>query len=339
MEDTKHSQTVIFKKSPHIIGSYSIVGPKEGKGNLTKYFDYVIQDDFFGEDTYEKAERKMIEEAVNGAINKAKIAYGDVKLLLSGDLLNQIISSSYAARSFNIPYVGIFGACSTMAESIALGACLVDGGYFDTVACSTSSHFSTAERQFRTPLELGNQRPPTAQWTVTGAGCSIISDKGHGPRIKSATFGKVTDYGINDVNNMGAAMAPAAMNTLIALFNDTNTKPEDYDLIVSGDLGKLGSEILIDLMEEKGYKLGLNYKDCGQIIFKRRQNVLMGGSGCGCSASVLNSFILKKMNEGVYKKVIFMATGALLSTTSCQQGDTVPGIAHAIVIEGDSEDE
>ena len=277
----------------------------------------------------------MIEQSLRGAVENAGIKFGDVRLFLSGDLLNQIISSSYAARSFDIPYVGVFGACSTMAESLALGACLVDGGHFDTVACATSSHFSTAERQFRFPLELGNQRPPTSQWTVTGSGSTILSCKGHGPRITCATFGKVTDYGINDVNNMGAAMAPAAMNTLIAHFKDTKTKPEDYDLILSGDLGKLGSEILIDLMEDHGYKLGLNYKDCGQMIFKRNQNVLMGGSGCGCSATVLNSIILDKIIKGEYKKVLFMATGALLSTTSSQQGESIPGIAHAIVIEGE----
>lgn len=335
MERKRKQQTVFFKKKPIIIGHYSVVGPKEGKGPLRDYFSEIAEDDFFEQETYEKAERVMIEKALKGAVDNANIRFDDVRLFLAGDLLNQIISSSYAARSIDIPYVGVFGACSTMAESLALGACLVDGEHFDTVACATSSHFSTAERQFRYPLELGNQRPPTSQWTVTGAGATILSCKGHGPRITCATFGKVTDYGINDVNNMGAAMAPAAMNTLLAHFYDTKTTPEDYDLILSGDLGKLGSEILIDLMEDHGYKLGLNYKDCGQIIFKRNQNVLMGGSGCGCSASVLNSIILKRLISGEYKKILFMATGALLSTTSCQQGDTVPGIAHAIVIEGD----
>lgn len=335
MERKRGNQTVFFKNKPIIIGNYSIVGPKEGKGPLRDYFSKIEEDDLFGQKTYEKAERTMIEQSLRGAVENAGIKFGDVKLFLSGDLLNQIISSSYAARSFDIPYVGVFGACSTMAESLALGACLVDGGLFDTVACATSSHFSTAERQFRFPLELGNQRPPTSQWTVTGSGSTILSCKGHGPRITCATFGKVTDYGINDVNNMGAAMAPAAMNTLIAHFKDTNTKPEDYDLILSGDLGKLGSEILIDLMEDHGYKLGLNYKDCGQIIFKRNQNVLMGGSGCGCSATVFNSIILDKIKKGEYKKVLFMATGALLSTTSSQQGESIPGIAHAVVIEGE----
>lgn len=335
MERKRGNQTVFFKNKPIIIGNYSIVGPKEGKGPLRDYFSKIEEDDLFGQKTYEKAERTMIEQSLRGAVENAGIKFGDVKLFLSGDLLNQIISSSYAARSFDIPYVGVFGACSTMAESLALGACLVDGGLFDTVACATSSHFSTAERQFRFPLELGNQRPPTSQWTVTGSGSTILSCKGHGPKITCATFGKVTDYGINDVNNMGAAMAPAAMNTLIAHFKDTNTKPEDYDLILSGDLGKLGSEILIDLMEDHGYKLGLNYKDCGQIIFKRNQNVLMGGSGCGCSATVFNSIILDKIKKGEYKKVLFMATGALLSTTSSQQGESIPGIAHAVVIEGE----
>ena len=335
MKRKRGNQTVFFKNKPIIIGNYSIVGPKEGKGPLRDYFSKIEEDDLFGQKTYEKAERTMIEQSLRGAVENAGIKFGDVRLFLSGDLLNQIISSSYAARSFDIPYVGVFGACSTMAESLALGACLVDGGLFDTVACATSSHFSTAERQFRFPLELGNQRPPTSQWTVTGSGSPILSCKGHGPRITCATFGKVTDYGINDVNNMGAAMAPAAMNTLIAHFKDTNTKPEDYDLILSGDLGKLGSEILIDLMEDHGYKLGLNYKDCGQIIFKRNQNVLMGGSGCGCSATVFNSIILDKIKKGEYKKVLFMATGALLSTTSSQQGESIPGIAHAVVIEGE----
>ena len=335
MERKRGNQTVFLKNKPIIIGNYSIVGPKEGKGPLRDYFSKIEEDDLFGQKTYEKAERTMIEQSLRGAVENAGIKFGDVRLFLSGDLLNQIISSSYAARSFDIPYVGVFGACSTMAESLALGACLVDGGLFDTVACATSSHFSTAERQFRFPLELGNQRPPTSQWTVTGSGSTILSCKGHGPRITCATFGKVTDYGINDVNNMGAAMAPAAMNTLIAHFKDTNTMPEDYDLILSGDLGKLGSEILIDLMEDHGYKLGLNYKDCGQIIFKRNQNVLMGGSGCGCSATVFNSIILDKIKKGEYKKVLFMATGALLSTTSSQQGESIPGIAHAVVIEGE----
>ena len=331
----RENQTIHFKNKPIIIGNYSIVGPKEGEGPFGEYFDYVMKKDDFNEKTYEKAERKMIEHAVMGAVTKAKLTPNQIDMFLAGDLLNQIISSSYAARQFDMTYIGVFGACSTMAESLALGACFVDAGHFNNVACATVSHFSTAERQFRYPLELGNQRPPTAQWTVTGSGCSILSNEGTGPRITAATFGKVTDYGICDVNNMGAAMAPAAMNTMIAHFKDTNTTPQDYDLIVTGDLGKLGVEILIDLMEENGYKLGINYCDCGQLIFDRSQSVLMGGSGCGCSASMLNGFIMEKIRQGEYKKVLFIATGALLSTLSCQQGDSIPCIAHAVVIENE----
>lgn len=327
------NQTVFFKNKPRIIGSYSIVGPKEGLGSLKNYFDYIMKNDLYGEKTYEKAERKMVEQAVMGAIGNAGLKTKDLQLFISGDLLNQIITSSFAARAFDVPYLGLFGACSTMAESLAVGACMVNSGYFDNIACATASHFSTAERQFRYPLELGNQRPPTSQWTVTGAGCSIIGKNGNGPYISSATFGKVTDFGISDVNNMGSVMAPSCASTMLAHFKDTNTTPDDYDLIITGDLGKLGSEILIDLMEDYGYKLGTNYNDCGQIIFNGKQSVLMGGSGCGCSASVLNSYVLQKIKTKEYKKVLFVATGALLSTTSSQQGDTIPGISHAVVIE------
>lgn len=332
MKNTK-SQTIFFNKKPHIISNYAIVGPKEGLGSLKEYFDYIMKDDLFGEKTYEKAERKMVEQAVIGAVTKANLTPDDLSLFISGDLLNQIVTSSFAARAFDVPYIGLFGACSTMAESLAIGASLVNSGYFDNVACTTASHFSTAERQFRYPLELGNQRPPTSQWTVTGSGCCILSQNGDGPVITSATFGKVTDFGINDVNNMGSVMAPGCASTLIAHFGDTKTTPQDYDLILTGDLGKLGSEILIDLMEDHGYKLGTNYNDCGQIIYNGKQSVLMGGSGCGCSASVLCSYILEKIRRKEYKKVLFVATGALLSSTSTQQGDTIPGIAHAVVIE------
>lgn len=328
------TQTVIFKNKPVITGHYSIVGPKEGQGNFGPYFDYIMKDDCFGEDSYEKAERKMIEQAITGAIQSAKIKPSSVNLMLAGDLLNQIISSSYAARQFDFSYLGLFGACSTMSETLAVGASLIDGGHFENIVCTTASHFSTAERQFRFPLELGNQRPPTSQWTVTGAGATVLSKHGKGPVISAATFGKVMDWGVVDVNDMGAAMAPAAMDTMLAHFRDTKTTPDDYDLIVTGDLGKLGSEVLIDLMEDQGIKLGLNYNDCGQMYFTRQQATLSGGSGCGCSATVLNSFIIKKLIEGKYKKVLFMPTGALLSTTATQQGDTIPGICHAVVIEG-----
>ena len=326
-------QTVFFKNRPVIIGSYSIVGPKEGKGNFGPYFNYVMKDDSFGEKSYEKAEKKMLHSAIVGAIQDANCKASDINLLLAGDLLNQIISSSYAARNFDIAFFGLFGACSTMSESIAVGASFIDGKEFDKIVCSTGSHFCTAERQFRFPLELGNQRPPTSQWTVTGAGACVIAQEGVGPSVTMATFGKVVDWGINDVNDMGAAMAPAAMDTMLAHFTDSNTTPNDYDLIVTGDLGKLGSEILIDLMEDNGIKLGLNYNDCGQMYYTRSQNTFSGGSGCGCSATVLNSFIMHKLRNGDLQRVLFMPTGALMSTTATQQGETIPGICHAIVLE------
>ncbi len=329
------SQTIIFKNKPVIIGSYSIVGPKEGKGNFGPYFDYVMKDDSFGEKSYEKAEKKMLESAIVGAIEDAKIKPKDVQLILAGDLLNQIISSSYAARNFDVSFFGLFGACSTMAESLAVGSSFIDSKHFQKVVCATGSHFSSAERQFRFPLELGNQRPPTSQWTVTGAGATVLSSTGKGPKISMATIGKVVDYGVIDVNDMGAAMAPSAMDTMLAHFRDTNTVPDDYDMIVTGDLGKFGSEILIDLMEHNGIKLGLNYNDCGQMYFTRNQNTLSGGSGCGCSATVLNSYIIRKLRTGELKKVLFMPTGALMSTTAAQQGESIPGVCHAIVIESD----
>lgn len=329
-------QTIIFNNKPKIISNYSVVGEKEGNGPFKDYFHYILDDDLFGEKSFEHAERKILEFAISNAIKEAKLTINDVDLIVGGDLLNQIISTSFAARHFDRPFLGIYGACSTMAESLAVGATFVDGEYFNNVVCASGTHFSTAERQYRFPLELGNQRPPTSQWTVTGAGSSVLSLHDNGHSITKATLGKVTDYGIKDVNNMGAAMAPAAMSTLISHFKDTKTTPDDYDLIITGDLGKLGSEILMDLMEHNGWKLGKNYNDCGQMIFSDEQKTYQGGSGCGCSATVFNSFILKKMNEGVFNNVLFAATGALLSTLSSQQGDSIPGICHAVVIERDN---
>ena len=326
------SQTIEFTNCPGIIGNYTIVGEKEGEGNFKDYFDYVLNDDTFGEKSYELAERKLLEHSIINAIDRSGLKISDVDLLISGDLLNQIISSSFAAREYGFTFLGLYGACSTMAEAIAVGATFVDGGYFNNVACATGSHFSSAERQYRFPLELGNQRPPVSQWTVTGAGCMVLSNKKSDKYVANATLGKVVDYGINDVNNMGAAMAPAAMSTLIAHFEDTKTNPDDYDLILTGDLGKLGSEILLDLMEHNGYKLKDNYNDCGQMLYNNNQKTYQGGSGAGCSAVVLNSYVMQKMNENKYKKVLFCATGALLSTLSSQQGETIPGICHAVEI-------
>lgn len=333
MSKKQGSQTVVFTNKPSVLSYCAIAGLKEGQGNFKDYFDIILEDDLFGEKTFEHSERKIFTEAVRGAVKKGKLDVSQLDVLVSGDLLNQIITSSYTARELSIPYLGLYGACSTMAESLAVGALLIDSGSMSHVACCTGSHFSSAERQYRFPLELGNQRPPTSQWTVTGSGCTILAHDSSKIRITSATFGKVVDYGIADVNNMGAAMAPAAMDTLIAHFRDTNTKPKDYDLILTGDLGKLGSEILMDLMEREGYKLGVNYSDCGQMMYNDTQKTFQGGSGAGCSAIVLNSYVFKKMEEGVYKKVLFCATGALLSTLSSQQGDTIPGICHLVHLE------
>lgn len=327
------NQTIKFSKAPKMIGTYAIAGVKEGQGNFGQYYDYVLKDDDFGEKKFEHSERKMIEHSIVNAIKKANLKESDIDMLLSGDLLNQIISSSFSARQINTTFLGLYGACSTMAETLAVGSCFIDGLYFNNVVCSTGSHFATAERQYRFPLELGNQRPPTSQWTVTGAGSSILSLTGKGNIISSATFGKVTDYNVKDVNNMGAAMAPAAMSTLISHFNDTNTTPEDYDLILTGDLGNLGSELLRDLMDSKGYKLNDNYNDCGKMMFKPEQKTMQGASGAGCSAIVVNSYITQQLKKGKLKKVLFAATGALLSSTSSQQGDSIPSICHAVVIE------
>lgn len=327
------TNTVVFKNKPRIASTYAIVGKKEGEGPFKDYYDYILNDDLCGQKSYELAERQILERAIFGAIDKGQVDIKDIDFLIGGDLLNQITSSSFSARHFETPFIGLYGACSTMSESLAIGACLIDGGYARKTICATVSHFSTAEKQYRFPLELGDQRPPVSQWTVTGSGATILSSSGKGNYISMATFGKVTDYGITDANNMGAAMAPAASETLINHFLDTKRKPDDYDLIVTGDLGKLGSEILRDLMEHRGYKLGENYCDCGQMIYNRDQRTFQGGSGAGCSASILNAYINKQIENGKYKRVLFMATGALLSPVSTQQGESIPGIAHAIVIE------
>lgn len=330
-------QTVFLQNKPRFISNYSVVGPKEGKGPMGRYFDEILETDMLNQKTFEHAEQKLMEKAVFGAINKSGLKCNEIDMFLSGDLLNQIISSTFTAKQFDTTFIGLFGACSTMTESLALGSCLVDGGYVNNVLCSTCSHFASAERQFRNPLELGTQRPPTSQWTVTASGASILSLDGEktDPYIECVTFGKVTDFGVSDVNNMGAAMAPAAMDTLVAHFQETGRKPEDYDYIFTGDLGKLGAEILIDLMEHKGIKLGVNYCDCGNMIFDNEQKTFMGGSGCGCSASILNSFVMDKFRKKEIKSVLFLSTGALLSPLSSQQGDTIPSIAHAISIRRD----
>lgn len=328
------SQTIKFQKPPVVISAASIVGPKEGEGPLGEYFDRVLDDDLFEEGSWEKAESKMIREAIVLLANKAGIKIPDIQYMLGGDLLNQLIATTFAARALEIPFIGLYGACSTMAESLALGGILIDGGYADRVVATTSSHFSSAERQFRFPLELGNQRSLTAQWTVTGSGAALLAEKGEGPKITYVTTGKVIDYGIVDVNNMGAAMAPAAAATIIAHFLDTGLKPQDYDLIITGDLGIYGGEIAVELVKNQGFDIRKNYSDCGIEIYDgKKQDTHAGGSGCGCSAVVFCGYLYKLLLEKKYKKILLVSTGALFSPTSLQQGESIPSIAHAVAIE------
>lgn len=326
-------QTFFLDSPVYIVGSSTIAGAKEKEGPIGKYLAHTVADDSLGEDSYEKAERLMMEETIFNAIKDANIDEKDVDLLVGGDLLNQLVTTNYTARSFDIPFVGVYGACSTFAESLGIGACMLEAGYGNYIACTTGSHFSTSERQFRFPLELGNQRQTYSQWTVTGMGCAVLSKTGGGPKIVGVCFGKVTDYGISDIANMGAAMAPAVAENLYNFFKETGTSPTDYDLIATGDLGKLGSDILKDLLYARGYTLGKNYIDCGHAIYGVDQKTFQGGSGAGCSATVFNSYIMQKMRDGTYKKVLFIATGALMSTTTNQQGDTIPTIAHTIILE------
>lgn len=334
-------QTIYFKNQPRIIAVSTVAGTKECEGIIGRYVETALTDDMYGESTYEKAECKMLSSVIDGAISNAGFHHGDVDILVSGDLLNQIISASFAARDICVPFLGVYGACSTMAESLLVSAAFVDGGYAKRAVAATGSHFASAERQYRYPLELGTTRPPQSQWTVTGAGAAFVADeetarektKDDGVRITAATIGTVVDFGITDVNNMGAAMAPAAADTILSHFRNTGESPEDYDLIVTGDLGALGSRILKDLTWEKGLNISANHVDCGEIIYNVIEEEFQGGSGAGCSAVVLNSYLHAKMMSGAFHKILFAATGALLSTVSSGQGESIPCITHAVVLE------
>ena len=332
-------QTMQYKTPPYVVSSAAVVGDVEGQGPLGSYFDQVLEDDMWGEESWEKAERKMFEQSVRKVAYKTKLELSEVDCLLGDDLLNQIISANFAARELNIPFLGLYGACSTMAESLLIGGMLMDTGFAKRAACVAASHFSTAERQYRMPLEMGVQPAPTTQRTATGAGCSILSDQllqnaqYRRVRVTHGTIGRVVDLGITDAANMGAAMAPAAADTLLTHFKDTGRSLRDYDLIVTGDLGSFGSDMFKSLCEDAGVRLGDRHQDCGNMIFHEAQKVVCGGSGCGCSASVLNGYLLKRIKEGDFSRVLFIATGALMSTTSGMQNDSIPGIAHAVVLE------
>lgn len=325
-------RTIFFKNKPTIIATSSIAGPKESEGSISSYIETKLSDDMYDEQTFEKAESRMLYTVIKNSIINAKKEQKDLDVIVAGDLLNQIIASTFAARNFCTGYVGVYNACATFSEALTIGAMMIDGGYYNNVVCATSSHFSSAERQYRYPLELGCTRPPQSQWTVTGAGASFISSSGDGPKILSATVGKVVDFGVIDANNMGAAMAAAAADTICTNFNDNDYSPDYYDLIVTGDLGALGSRILKDLTWEKGFDIEKQHVDCGELVYNICEDEYQGGSGAGCSSLVFNSYLYSKLKDKQYKRILLVATGALLSSVSAQQGDSIPGIAHAVEI-------
>lgn len=326
--------TIVFKTPVNIQSMASIVGPKEGKSNLAGWFDVVVDDDMFGEMTPEKAERRFQTEAVNLAMDKLSLEYDSVDYFLAGDLLNQIITSSITASIIQVPFIGLYGACSTSALSLGMGCCMVDGGFAERVVCATSSHYQCAERQFRYPIELNVQRKLTSQYTVTGSGAAVIGKKEGFAKVTHFTVGRAIDMGIKDANIMGPAMAPAAADTLARHLNDTNRRPEDYDYIVTGDLGSVGGDIFKELSKRNGYALDdKKYIDCGTFIFKGDKTVGSGGSGCGCSGSVLCSYFAKRFEMKEISRILLIATGALFSPISALQSGTISGIGNAVAIE------
>lgn len=329
-----------FKETPFILGAASIVGTKEGDGPLGDYFDMVSNDDRFGENTWETAESTLQKEVLALAMGKSKVDKKDIRYLFAGDLLGQSMATYFGLKGYDIPLFVVYGACSTCGESLALASMTVAGGFADCVATVTSSHFGSAEKQFRFPLEYANQRPVSSTWTVTGGGAYLLSNEEFaGKRQKIAkitgiTTGTVVDYGVKDSMNMGAAMAPAAAELIVRHLKDFCATPENYDRIITGDLGKVGSGILIDLLEKEGIRIKGRHQDCGCLIYEDdRQNTGSGGSGCGCSASVLSAYFLPMLQSGKLKKILFIPTGALISPVSFNEGNSVPGIAHGIVIE------
>lgn len=328
------AQTIKLLTLPRIMETSTVVGPKEGEGPFKDYFDIIINDDTYGEKSFEKAESRMMYTAILEVIKKANLKEQNIDYLFAGDLLNQLSSSNFAARELNIPFFGLYGACSTMAESLSLASMAVEGGFGKYVIASTSSHFSAAERQFRFPLEYGSQRSETAQWTVTGAGAMLLTNGGNYPAVTYITTGKVKDYGVLDPGNMGAAMAPAAVDTIYRHLKETGRKPEDYDIIATGDLGVVGKEITEKLLLEYGYDIRSVYTDCGSIIFdNKNQNTNAGGSGCGCSAVITSGYFYKRLLNKEINRVLLVSTGALMSPTTSLQGESIPGIAHAVAIE------
>lgn len=335
-------QSVLFEHSPVIVSTACVVGPKEGEGPLRQYFDKIWEDEKDGAQTWEKAESQLVEQSLQLAVKKAGLTAEQVRLLIAGDLLNQLTATHFGVRELGIPFIGAYGACSTMGLSISMAAMLIDGGFADVAAAEASSHFCTSEKQFRTPLGYGSQRPLYATWTVTGSGAVVLANRELSKRpaqqrsvvVRGATTGRIVDYGVKDAFNMGGAMAPAAADVLLAHFRDFDRKPSDYDCIYTGDLGYYGAQLLAKLMEKEGYLLEGHYKDCGTIIYDaEEQDVHGGGSGCGCSAVTFTGYLMHKLREGKLGRILFVPTGALLSPLSTQQGETIPCIAHAVVIE------
>lgn len=327
-------QSWVFENKPVIIGSAAIGGPFEAKGNLAADFDLLHDDLWLGQESYEKAEKKMLEQACETAIKKAGVKKEDIQFFMSGDLINQIISSSFTARTLGIPYLGLYGACSSSMEGLAMASLMVDSRFAKLALAGTSSHNAAAEKQYRYPTEYGSQKPPTAQWTVTGAGAGVVAQQGEGPKVTSATIGRVVDMGISDPFNMGSAMAPAAVDTIEAHFRDLNVSAADYDFIATGDLGRVGHVIARDLLKKHGIDIPEEkLTDCGMLIYKDTQPALAGGSGCACAATTTYGHFLNRMRKGELKKILVVATGALLSPMSYQQKETIPCIAHAVSIE------
>ena len=327
-------QSIEFHEAPHIISCASVAGPKEGQGPLGEWFDLVAPEAEFGEDTWEKAESTMQKEALETAVGKARLSMWQIRYLFGGDLLAQLTATFFGNEESNVPLFGLYGACSTCGESLTLAAMTVAAGYADYAAALTSSHFGSAEKEFRFPLGYGNQRPLSASWTVTGSGAFVLAPKGGHVKITGVTPGKIVDMGIRDNMNMGACMAPSACDTIYQNFMDFNRRPEDYDQIITGDLGYVGQTILIDLLKEKGFDITEQHMDCGiEIYDQEKQDTHAGGSGCGCSAIVLAAMILPKLRKGIWKRVLFVPTGALLSKVSFNEGQTIPGIAHGVVLE------
>ena len=331
--------SMLFENPPYIISESSVAGKKEAEGPLGKYFDLIVEDGYFGANSWEEAESEFINKAAKLAIQKANLQNSDIRYLVGGDLLGQLISTTFGVTDLEIPLLGVFGACSTMGEAMIIASTLVDGGYADKTLAITSSHFASAEKQFRFPMNYGNQRDPSASWTVTGSGAVIIadkpsSDKGVKSRIMGGTIGKVVDYGIKDNSNMGAAMAPAATNTISQNFKDLNIQPGYYDKIITGDLGHIGSDILIDLMKQEGYDISSNHMDCGVEMYdKESQDTHNGGSGCACCAITFTSYIINKLKQKEWNRVLFCPTGSLQSKVSFNEGQSLPGIAHAVIVE------